>query len=928
MNLNTHTLFLAASFGCITALLSGEKDISFTKPPVVETVEIKSSSLKSPDYLQCEARTNPRGIDIARPSLSWNLSILNSSVRGASQSAYEILVASTPQLLNDGKGDLWSTGKIASDEMNKIVYAGKSLQSHQTVYWKVRAWDQDKKVSDWSPVNQWITGLLKVEDWAGAKWIGAPSELDSAVNSTFLLRKEFSVKPGLKRAILSVCGLGQYEMTLNGKYLTETLLNPGWTQYDKTCLYDTYDVTSLLNSGANAAGLLITNGMYRVKKGGRYAKIENNFGRLQAIAKITFEYTDGSTGTLITDNQWKTGESPMTWSSIYGGEDWDARKVQHDWDKAGFNDSEWYPVVLQNGPGGVLKGITHAAPPIRMFQVHKPVSSKEIKPRVTIYDLGQDASYVSTFTVSGSKGSAIKITPSELLKPDGTLFTNNYNGKSYSVYTLAGTGKESYTSKFFTTGCRYYQVECIPAAGSTELPKVESIAGIVVHSDNPFAGEFSSSNELFNRINKMVRWAELSNMKSVISDCPHRERLGWLEQSHLHGPSFRYNYDMRQLFGKIIHDMNDTKQANGLVPCIAPELTTFGPDWREAIEWGSAGVLIPWQQYQWTGDLEVLRQNYPMMKGYVEYLTSKANNGIAAVGKGDWSGRRTSPSTPKELVSTAFYFHNAEVLAKSAKLLGNQEEAAKQQALAQSIRQVFNKTFFNPKTKQYGTGSQCANSMALVMGLVEPADRKAVLTNLVADIENRKYENTTGEVGMRYLFEALADGGRSDVAYRMNNQSEKPGYGYQIKMGATALPETWDAWRDNSQNQFMLGHIIQWFYHDLAGIQLDTGKPGYKSFIIRPHVVEDLTLVKASYKSIKGNIVSEWKRIGKKFSMHVIVPPNTTALINIPAKAYSFVTEGGKPITQAKGVKVKGMDSSYAIVQVGSGDYKFSSTMP
>ncbi|MBC7826596.1 MAG: hypothetical protein H7122_02530, partial [Chitinophagaceae bacterium] len=298
-----------------------------------------------------------------------------------------------------------------------------------------------------------------------------------------------------------------------------------------------------------------------------------------------------------------------------------------------------------------------------------------------------------------------------------------------------------------------------------------------------------------------------------------------------------------------------------------------------------------------------------------------------AVGKGDWSGRTWSPHTPKELISTAFYYYNADAVAKAARLLKNNKEATKYEALAKSTKAVFNKTFFNDTTKQYGTGSQCGNAMALAMGLADAEDRKAVLDNLVADIENRKYENTTGEVGMRYVLEALADGGRSDVAYRMNNQDVQPGYGYQLKMGATALAETWDAGRDNSQNQFMFGHIIQWFYHDLAGIQMDAAKPGWQSFVIRPAIVEDLAEVKASYKSIHGKIVSEWKRDGKKLTMYVAVPPNTSAMVYVPAKNGLEVRESGKPVTQMNGgnfIKTQGL---YAVMTCGSGEYRFESVL-
>ncbi|HYO21348.1 MAG TPA: alpha-L-rhamnosidase N-terminal domain-containing protein, partial [Flavisolibacter sp.] len=278
----------------------------------------KKSSL-TPVGLLCEHRTSPMGIDVANPQLEWTLQPASPSLRGLTQTAYQVIVASSPEALKKNEGDLWNSGKVLSDQTTRIIYKGKPLSSHQQAWWKVRVWDGDGVISSWSHRFQWTMGILQKQDWSGARWIGAPERLDSAVNSTVLLRRDFGVKPGLRRAVVSICGLGQYEMTLNGKQLTETLLNPGWTQYDKTCLYDTYDITTLLNSGENAVGLLLSNGMYRVKKGGRYAKFEHSFGRLQAIAKMRLEYKDGTVQTLVTDATWKAGESPMTWSSIYGG---------------------------------------------------------------------------------------------------------------------------------------------------------------------------------------------------------------------------------------------------------------------------------------------------------------------------------------------------------------------------------------------------------------------------------------------------------------------------------------------------------------------------------------------------------------------------------------------------------------------------------
>jgi hypothetical protein len=858
----------------------------------------------TPVHLLCDFRTDPMGVDSTNPKLDWILQTNDAASRDLTQSAYQIVVASSPELLGQDRGDLWDSGKAISNQTNQISYLGKPLQSDEVAWWKVRVWDGKDAASDWSAPAQWTMGVLNPADWQ-AKWITAPTSIKGNDNSTSLLRGEFSSKSGLKRATVNICGLGQYEMRLNGRNVTADLLTPGWTEYNKTCLYDTYDVTSLIHEGSNAVGILLGNGMYRVAKGGRYAKFERNIGPLQVIARIRLEYADGSVTIVGTDEHWHAGVSPMTFSSVYGGEDWDARLEQMGWDKSGFDESKWSAADASGGLGGELKGVSRSAPPIRAFEVHSPVSQRTIKPNVTVYDLGQEASHMTRFTVHGPPGSMIRVTPDELVMPDGSLFRNNYNGKAWSQYTLAGKGEETYASKFYYCGDRYLQVECIPAVGGSEVPVVDSIEGVVVHSSVAPAGEFSCSNDLFNRIYTMIHWAEVSNMMSVISDCPHRERFGWLEQDHLHGPSLYYNFDMRPLANKVIADMADCQLADGLIPTSVPEYPVFPPKWRDSIEWGSSGVLMPWQEYEATGDLEVLRRNYPMMKRHVDHLTSQAKNEIAAKGIGDWSGKRAIVDKTPELISTAIYYQDVEALAKSAQLLGNAQESAAEELLATRIHDAFNATFFNPETNQYGSGSQASNSFALDLGLVEPAHRDAVLDNLVADLKNGKYAMTVGEIGLPYMLRALASGGRSDVIYLINNQTDNPGYGYQLKMGATALCETWDANRDNSQIQLMLGDIVEWFFHDLAGIQPDPQKPGYSHIIIHPTIVGDLTHVKADYDSVRGEIISEWKRDGQHLTMHVILPPNTTATITLP-----------------------GIIGSSAVKEVGSGDYTFETLLP
>jgi hypothetical protein len=880
-----------------------------------------------PGSLHCDFFTEPLGIDSANPGLDWILQTSDPSVRGLTQSAYQILVASSSELLAKDQGDLWDSGKVASDENYQIAYAGKSLKSDEAVWWKVRVWDGAGKVSAWAVPAEWTMGVLATNDW-NAKWITAPASLQGGINGTFLLRREFSAKSKLKRATVNICGLGQYEISINGSNVTANVLTPGWTEYTKTCLYDTYDVTALIRRGDNAVGVLLGNGMYRVAKGGRYAKFERSFGPLQAIARIRLEYEDGSTTIIGTDESWRAGISPMTFSSVYGGEDWDARLDQKGWNNPGFDESKWLPVEISTGPGGELRGISRSAPPIRIFETHMPVSQHQVKTNLTIYDLGQEASHLARFTVRGPAGSKVRVIPSELVNSNGTLFVNNYNGRAWSEYTLAGTGEEAYTSKFFYYGGRYLQVDCISPTNSTEIPQVDSIAGLDIHSSVAEAGKFSCSNDLFDRIDTMIRRAELGNMMSVISDSANRERLGWLEQDHLHGPSFHYEYDMSPLETKVVGDMMDCQLDDGLIPTHVPEYPIMSPKWRDSIEWGTTGILMPWQQFEFTGDIAGLRNSYPMMRRYLDYLTSKATDGIAAPGLGDWNGLRANTNTPNKLIATALYFENARALAQSAKLLGKTDEAAVYEKLAQTIQAAFNAAFFHPDTQEYGTGSQCANALALDLGLAEPTNRAAVLQHIVEDLAQQHYAMTIGEVGLPYLLRALAAGGRSDVIFDMANQTEYPGYGYQLKMGATALPETWNAGRNNTQIQFILGHIIEWFYHDLAGIRLDPQSPGFKHFVIHPTVVDDLTEVQAAYDSIRGQIVSEWKLSKNTITMHVVVPPNTTATIDIPTVNKDSVTEGGKLIVESGGITFLDFQDSHASYQVGSGDYTFKAEMP
>lgn len=465
--------------------------------------------------------------------------------------------------------------------------------------------------------------------------------------------------------------------------------------------------------------------MYHVK-GGRYVKFKGSFGPLKAIVQLRMEYADGTTEIVGTDEQWRTSPGPITFSCVYGGEDYDARAEQRGWNLPGFDDSKWQAALVVDGPGGRLKGLTSAAPPIKTFEVLKPSGGRPLNDRVEVYDLGQNVALMPRIAVRGARGAVVKIIPAELLKEDGSVDrTSAGRGEAYWKYTLAGGGSETWFPKFFYHGSRYLQVERSAAPEGGDLPVVEALEGVVMHSASVPVGEFESSSSLFNRIHGLVRWAQRSNMMSVLTDCSHRERLGWLEEYHLNGPSLRYGFDLAQLFTKGVSDMADSQLDSGLVPDIAPEYTVFEGGFRDSPEWGSAYVIVPWQQYEWTGDLELLRRHYDGMKRYVAYLGTRATNHIVSHGLGDWydiGPKRPGPAqlTPVALTATAFYYYDARILSEAAALLGKPEEARHYDQLAARIRAAFNQQFFDPTNRQYATGSQTANSIPLVMNLVEP----------------------------------------------------------------------------------------------------------------------------------------------------------------------------------------------------------------
>jgi hypothetical protein len=878
----------------------------------------------TPTRQRCDYDVDPLGIDIAQPRLFWQV---ESPERGQRQTALQILVASSPEILAQDRGDLWDSGRVASDETTQVQYDGKPLASLQRVFWKVRVWDRDERPSAWSAPATWTMGLLDPAAWKG-QWIAAPGATE-----TLLLRREFDLKPGLRRAVACVSGLGQYVMTLNGERVGRDLFTPGWTDYDRTALYDTRDVTAQLRAGRNVIGLTIGNGMYSVVRRDRFAKFTRSFGPLRAILHLRLEYADGTTEFVGTGPDWRTHAGPQTFASIYGGEDIDARLVLTGWDKPGFDDRAWLPAVPVIQLSNVLRGHSVAAEPLRAIETRTAVGVKTLPDGSAVYDFGQNASFLPRLRVSGPAGSAVRLTPAEVVNADGTINRRTmggpHRGSSWWQYTKATDGEETWSPEFYYLGSRYLHAEYRPAAAGGQLPRLESIESVIVHSSAAPAGRFACSNERLNRIRELVRWAQRSNMVSILTDCPHREKLGWIEQFHLNGPALRYEFDVARIYAKAMHDMADAQTADGLVPNIAPEYTEFRGAFRNAAEWGAAFILVPWQQYLFDGDVDLLRNHYGAMKRYFAFLEQRAVDGILSDGLGDWcdldlgKGGRAG-LTPAPITATAFYYHDAQILAQIAALLGRTDDAAVFAAKAASLRERYNREFFHADTGTYATGSQCANAIPLVMGLAEPADRARVLAALVRDVEARGYASA-GDIGFRFLLQALATGGRSDVIYDLINQDEKPGYGYMLKKGETSLTEAWDANLGVSHNHFMLGQITEWFYQDLAGIGVDPAGAGFKKIIIRPQPVGDLAWVEASYESIHGPIAVRWERDGDRFLLATSIPANTTATVSVPARDGAVVLEGGAPAERRPGVTWLRRDGDRMVYGVAAGSYRFES---
>ncbi|CAN5652631.1 glycoside hydrolase family 78 protein [soil metagenome] len=889
----------------------------------------------------CDYQENPIGIDSKQPLLSWQL---QSSLRNVKQLAYRVQVSDDSLLLEKNIGNIWDTKKVISNKSIQVLFSGKKLSSAKTYYWKVMVWNNKGTMPSWSSISSWQMGLLNKADWKGAQWIAFNKIPDSLVivpainnpddprwnggeDTLPLLRKEFTIAKRIIKATAFITGLGQFEFSINGIKTGDHFLDPGWTKFDKNTLYVTFDITGQLQNGKNALGVMLGNGFYYVP-GSRYRKLKGAYGCPKMICNILINYQDGTSENIVSDESWKASPGPITFSSIYGGEDYNAMLEQDGWNKPGFNDGNWRTAIIVDGPQNLQ---AQSAYPLKIFNQFTAQKITQPKAGVWVYDMGQNASAIPEISVKGKRGDVVTLRPAELLDDSGLVMQAPVGTPVYFNYTLKGNGVETWHPQFMYYGFRYVQVEGAAPAGETvnnTLPSIVSMKSLHTRNSAPTIGSFSCSNELFNKIFQLIDWAIKSNTASVFTDCPHREKLGWLEEAHLVGSSIRYNYDIATLCRKVVSDMIYSQTSDGLIPDIAPEYTVFGGGFRDSPEWGSNGVIMPYYLYQWYGDKQVLEKSYDMMKKYVDYLTGKAKDHILYFGLGDWydiGPRDLGPSqlTPGGITSTAIYYYDLTILSKVARLLNHEKDAVKYTALSEEVKTAYNKTFFHEDTKQYGSGSQTSNAISVYMGLVNPADKKQVVDNIVKNIRTHNNGVTAGDIGFRYLLRVLDMEGRSDVIYDMNSRSDVPGYGYQLAQGATSLTESWQGNRISSNNHFMLGHLMEWLYSGLGGLKPGENSIAFKSIIVKPEVVGDITYARVSYITPYGMLANSWSKTKDVFTMETTIPVNTTALIYLPAEKDNTILEGGQSLYKRLDLKLLKFENGRAVIQVGSGNYSF-----
>jgi len=869
--------------------------------------------------LICEYKTNPLGIDVLNPRLSWQLF---STEKEVMQTAYEVRVAESAAKLNSNKL-IWSTGKVNSSQSVSVVYNGPALVSMQQLFWQVRIWDNKNKATAWSAPASWEMGIMDQDLWK-ASWITFKSEKEiKGSKPSPYLRKDFTSGKKIASARVYVTALGLYQLFLNGQKVSADLFTPGWTSYKKRLQYQTYDVTSQIQA-KNTIGAILGDGWYR----GYIAWNGNSYyGDKQALlCQLHIQYTDGTSETIVSDKSWKVTTGAIIASDIYNGETYDARNEIPGWEKQGFVDSKWENASVLDHSKKIL--IAQQGVPVKEIQEIKPIKQLVTPKGENVYDMGQNMVGWVRLKVSGKKGDQVTLKFAEVLDKAGNFYTDNLRAaKATDVYILKGEGTEIFEPHFTFHGFRFVKIEGLSAA-----PALDQITGVVIHSDMKPTGTFSCSDTLINQLQHNIQWGQKGNFVDVPTDCPQRdERLGWTGDAQVFSMTAAFNFDVAAFYTKWMGDFTADQSPEGKVPHVIPDVLN-GEGGSTA--WADASIIVPWTVYLSYGDQRILETQYPSMKAWIGYMDSRANANHLWIGDthfGDWLAFATSNSdytgatTEKDLIATAYYCYSTDLMGKIATILGHKEDAQKYQQSVVEIKKAFNHEFVTPSGRLV-SHTQTAYALALAFDMLPENLVPKAAEYFANDVQKFKHL-TTGFVGTPLLCKTLSSIGRDDLAYMLLNNKEYPSWLYPVLQGATTIWERWDGQKPdgsfqdvgmNSFNHYAYGAIGEWLYRHVSGIDINPNHPGYKHIILAPHPGGGLKNAAASIITLYGKVESNWKFENEDFVYEVTIPANTTATVTLPFAKAEQVKQDGLPVKAGYVQK-----SNELQLDLGSGKYSF-----
>ncbi|PWT72556.1 MAG: alpha-L-rhamnosidase [Bacteroidetes bacterium] len=892
-----------------------------------------------PANLLCEYLENPICIDVKTPRFSWTL---ESQRKNEFQSAYELIVSNNLEQVHEGKGNFWSTGKTPSSKSIQVKYAGKSLQPFTKYYWRVKVYDL-KNQECWSEINWFETAALDPQDWVSS-WISDGSFNPARDEDYYkddrmpLFKKNFRIGKKVSSAKLYVSGLGYYEGFLNGKKIGQSVLDPGFTTYGKEVLYSVYDVSTQLKKGDNSAGFMLGNGWYNplpFKLFGRWNLREfQQTGRPCVKAEFHIEYADGTKEIIKTDESWLTAPGPITRNNVYLGEHYDARLEQRDFLTQNTNEEVWKPVMTVPGPSGMLR--SQMQPAIEITQVVSPVRIFEPRKDTFIVDMGQNFAGVARIKVKGPVGNTIVLRYGEDIFGDSTL---NYlttcatqikkggikggpgtpeTAWQEDRYTLKGNGLEEWSPRFTFHGFRYVEITGWPGK-----PTLKDIEGLRMNANVAKNGEFACSNKMLNKLHEAIKWTFLSNIFSIQSDCPGREKMGYGGDMVATADAFMFNFGMANFYAKSVQDFANEQRPSGGITEIAPFTGIadkgYGDD-SGPLGWQLAFPYLQDQLYEFYGDEQIITDHYEAFKKQLDFLASRSMDGIFYW---DISDHEALDAKPEALTAAAFYYHHLCLGVKFATILHAHEDSTLYANRAKDVLNSIVRKFLVQGTGKFDNATQSAQLFALWYGL--SPEKEMTMAALMEEFKRHNWHLSTGIFSTRMLFEVLRMNDLNDIAYKIATQPDYPGWGYMINSGATTLWETWQYPESGpSQNHPMFGSVDEWFYRSILGI--NPLAAGFEKVQIKPQPAGDLSWARGRYKSIRGPIVCDWSIGQGKFHLKVGIPANTKAEIWIPAKNKQSVMGADKlTLDHDPDIRIIGMKGSYLVVEAGSGSYEFVS---